>query len=440
MTHIGEELNAMAQSSIKNPIVYYMVLVFVLMIISTLMFFHLPLSSDALTYYRMSLDFLKGQPSTFEYPLGWPVMMAIAQRILGESQAVAKGLSSVLVLLTLGLQFYIVQRTLGYDVLTWRCWLGYSIVLVNTPHLLYHANFTFTVVPMVFWGTLLVYALLYTNSYSVAALLLSIMITVRFGSIFLLPFILIYYWIRGISYRSLIITCVLVIFFISIPIAFVSVTKRKLILLNTGNSLNLFFGNHRLAPVYETWLWGSHDTEEKRRAMQELEKDYHLSSNAREAYQVMQEEAVKQIVSYPRLFALRVLTRLSVLLAFDSSVGADEIHKGNKIYGIVLLVVMLIISLSTKLGAIIGLFGTEWPGRHLIWALLIGLSFPHIIAFAHPSYFQMFMNIAIPVVALSAAQAEFDRLRSFQTFVITMALIVLLCHLAFIYYMTNTRL
>src|SRR5207247_6208939 len=99
------------------------------------------------------------------------------------------------------------------------------------------------------------------------------------------------------------------------------------------------------------------------------------------------------------------------LPAFDSSIGADEWHLGYKSRAVALLIMMLVISLLTKAAAVFGLFGTEWPERHLIWALLTGLSLPHLIALAHPSYFQMFMNVAIPVIAVSVAKVEPDCLK-----------------------------
>jgi hypothetical protein len=104
-----------------------------------------------------------------------------------------------------------------------------------------------------------------------------------------------------------------------------------------------------------------------------------------------------------------------------------------------MLAAMLVVSLLTKIAAIVGLLGTEWPERHLIWSVLAGFSIPHVIAFAHPSYFQMFMNVAIPVVALSAARADPERLIAKSRLLVAATLVVLLCHVVFISYMATTR-
>jgi hypothetical protein len=154
----------------------------------------------------------------------------------------------------------------------------------------------------------------------------------------------------------------------------------------------------------------------------------------------MQKEATKQILSDPGLFTVRALARLAVLPTFDSSIGAEEWHRGFRTAAVVLLVLMLVISLLTKSAAVIGIFGTGWPGRHLIWLLLLGLSLPHLIAYAHPSYFQMFMNIVIPVIALSVAKIEGSRVTSSMKLSAALVLTILLCHGIFIYHMAHTRL
>jgi hypothetical protein len=426
-------------SEIKITLAKSMSIVLLLAGLFALLFFRLPLRSDSYSYYRMSLNFLRGEPSDFYWPLGWPAMMTIAEWIAGESQTAVKGFSFLLVLITLWLQLFIVQKGLPISTSVKRQWFGYGIVLINAPHLLYHANFTLTVVPMAFWGTLLTYTLLFTQSVFSQAALISFMTAVRFGSIFLLPFVLVFKRLRGSSYKTLIGTTALVLFFVAIPVTFVSLSLGRFTLLNTANSKNLFYGNHPLAPIYETWQWGSSDTPQKRLALEELKRKYLRLANAPPLPETMQREALKSIVNHPGLFSIRCFTRLSVLLGFDTSVGSDSIQNGHKITGVFLLGLMLIISVVTKFAAVIALIGTKWPGRHLIWCLLGGLSFPHIIAFAHPSYFQMFMNVVVPVVAVSVARVDTNLLKSALPFISSLFLIILCCHCFLIYHMYITR-
>jgi hypothetical protein len=195
-------------------------------------------------------------------------------------------------------------------------------------------------------------------------------------------------------------------------------------------------GNHRLAPIYENWQWGAgYGGNNYRQALQELDEKY----PSLERYAAMQKVAVDEIMQSPGVFGLRVLTRLSVLAAFDSSPGAEDWHRGYRIRAIVLIGMMLVISLSTKAAAVVGTSGTTWPKRHLIWLVLLGFSIPHLIAYAHPSYSQMFMDVAVPVIGLAAANVSVERLRVSKVWVVLVAALVL-CNVTFIYHMIHTRL
>jgi hypothetical protein len=451
---------------IVSPI-FSMVLLIVLSVVFGYIFFRQPLESDALGYYQMSLELLRWDSTSFFWPLGWPAIMAVAQLIFGESQWVVKALSFVMVLSTLWIQLLIVRRGLPEGSEPWRYRLGYSVIVINASALLYHASFTFTNVPIAFLGSLLVYTLIFTRSHITSAVLIALLGTVRFGSIFILPFVLAYKWVRGDSLKPLFAMSVVVAVLISIPIALASLTLGRLVFVSTNNSETVFYGNHESAPLYATWRWGSSGGDkdpEKQLAIEQLKRDYRLRSDVDsdmhlqrplgvfftpgaqatndllEIDQAMFKEAVKQIIDRPEMFFLRVLARFSVLLAFDSSIGSEAIVlKGNKILGFILLATILVVSLATKGAAIVGFFGTKWPGRHLIWAILVPLATPHLLALAHPSYMQMFMNVAIPVVALSAAQVNGKLLIKSLKPVITMGVVVLLCHVIFILYMASTR-
>ena len=138
----------------ESPL-YPMALILALAVLYGLVFFRQPLYSDSLAYYRMSVDFLHGRPSDFYWPLGWPLMMAGVQYVLGESQWVVKAFSFVLVLLTLWIQLVMFWKVLPLQVSSRRRGAAYGIVVANALFLLYNANFAFTDVPIALFGTLL---------------------------------------------------------------------------------------------------------------------------------------------------------------------------------------------------------------------------------------------------------------------------------------------
>jgi hypothetical protein len=421
-----------------------MALILALAVLYGLVFFRQPLYSDSLAYYRMSVDFLHGRPSDFYWPLGWPLMMAGVQYVLGESQWVVKAFSFVLVLLTLWIQLVMVWKVLPLQVSSRRRGAAYGIVVANALFLLYHANFAFTDVPIALFGTLLAYALLFSNltaSTIAPALLSALMTIVRFGSFLLLPAILVYGRLfRRAPLRLLVLSAALSVFSVLIAVAYVSMSSGGLVLLNTANSDNLFYGNHKRTPLYETWRWGSHASAEKDAATQALVKKYHLGNrNSVQYHDAMGKEARSQIARSPAQFLIRCLTRASVLLAFDSSIGGSEFKSGHRLAGFVLLVTMLLVSLVTKFAAAVGVFGSNWSSRHLIWVILLALGLPHIVAFAHPSYFQMFMSTVVPVAAVATLQAESSVLRKRLPQLAVTIFLVVASHAAFAYYMWRSR-
>jgi hypothetical protein len=201
-------------------------------------------------------------------------MMAGVQYTLGESQWVAKSFSFALVLLTLWVQLVIVWKALPAGATSLRRRVAYGIVIANSLFLLYHANFTFTDVPVALFGTLLVYALLFgslATSTIATALLSAFMTGVRLGSFLLLPAVLVYNRLfRRAQWRLLVLSAVLSLVPILAAIAYVSTSSGNLVLMNTANSLNLFYGNHQLTPLYETWQWGTHDSTDNDSAIQAL--------------------------------------------------------------------------------------------------------------------------------------------------------------------------
>ena len=223
-----------------------------------LLFGREPLSSDALHYYTMSISLLETGTSRFYWPLGWPMAMAAVQAIFGASQLIAKLFSLALVVLTLEIQLRTVRRSLTGQCHQRHLWLlAYGCVALNGLYLLYHGTMTYSVVPMAFLGSLLVYAILFMRSPLLSGVLIALMTTVRFGSIALLPFVLFYqYRVRRNTITALMATAALSMAIIAVPIVWVSVSLGQRVLLNTANDLNLFYGNHPNAPLYETWPMG----------------------------------------------------------------------------------------------------------------------------------------------------------------------------------------
>jgi hypothetical protein len=414
-------------------------------ILSALVFFPLGLHGDALGYYEMSLELMSGEKGAFYWPPGWPLAMAGVQGLLGPSQNVARGFSFVLALVTLWLQLRIARRALlGSVEDRRRWWTAYGLILLNSPYLLYCGTTTLTVVPLAFLGSLLVYCLLFVPSQVPPALLSASMTVVRFGSIGLVPAIFGYRYLRGANARGVMGGAMLAVALVTSCIVWTSLSAGHFVWLNRANSMNLYYGNHSGAPIYETWRWGSHSDAAKRTALADLAEDYSLdpsgSLRSDEYLTAMRTEATAQILRRPDLFILRMLTRLSVLLAFDSSVGSTLLERGRVVLGIGLLVFMALVSLATKTAAILGALGSDWKERHLVWVLLGALFLPHLIAFAHPSYSQMFTTAVLPVVGVAVARVDRRHLETRRGVIIGLITTVALCHVVFAGYMAYSRL
>jgi hypothetical protein len=407
---------------------------------------HFPLLSDALEYFRMSLDLLERHTSHFYWPLGWPAALALVQWPFGASESVARGFSYCLVLTTLALQLWIVQRALrGRTDDRRRWWLAYGLILLNSPYVLYHGTQTFTLVPMAFLGTLLICAILFRRSAVAAAVIVALMTIVRFGALLLLPAVLLYLWhTAGTPRRSLLAAAVVGVAIIAAPIIWVSTSLGQFVALNTANPINLFMGNHPDTPIYETWRWGTHhDDPMKVKAFAELEQKYSLppdSFGSPKYVAAARSEALWGVLRRPDLFALRALTRLSLLLSADSAVGADFLHRGQMALGLFFLPFMFLVSVIAKTLAVAGVAGSTWKDRHLVWVLVGALFAPHIVAFAHPSYGQMFLTCLLPLIAIGGALVDWRKLHQHRHAALASLAVILLCHVAFAGYMAMTRL
>ena len=429
------------EPSLRGPLVLVAALSFVFL----LLFFPLPLAGDAASYYKMSVDLLARGTSDFFWPLGWPAAMACIGWVFGTSETSAKAFSFLLAFLALVLQFKIVQKGLQGVVRSRRRWrMAYGLILLNSPYLIYHGTSTLTVVPMAFLGSLLVYLLLFKRSPLPIAVTMSSMVLVRFGSIGILPAVVLFRYLLDGSIRRGVASVATALVLLIIPIAWVSHSLGQLVLLNKANGMNLFYGNHQRAPIYETWRWGSHEDAEKLIALNELTAKYSLdptgSRRSTEYIGAMRKEAISQILDRPDLYILRMFTRASVLLAFDSSISGALIKTGERVLGVGFLIFMVLASLVTKTSALAGVIASDWKGRHLIWLLLGGLSVPHLVAFAHPSYTQMFTIVVLPVIAIAIARIEVTKLREKSKLVFGLTVLVGLCHLVFAGYMAHTRL
>ena len=84
--------------------------------------------------------------------------------------------------------------------------------------------------------------------------------------------------------------------------------------------------------------------------------------------------------------------------------------------------------------------GSEWPDRHLIWITLGALAAPHIVAFAHPSYSQMFTTAVLPVIAIALARVDAPTALARQRLILSLAGLIAICHIGFGAYLAVTRL
>jgi hypothetical protein len=100
---------------------------------------------------------------------------------------------------------------------------------------------------------------------------------------------------------------------------------------------------------------------------------------------------------------------------------------------------MLFVSLVTKFAAAVGILGSKWSNRHIVWIVFLTLCLPHIVAFAHPSYSQMFITIVVPVAAVAALQVDTALLRRRLPQLAITILLILVSHAAFMYHMWRTR-
>jgi len=400
-----------------------------------------PLESDALGYYEMSVDLLRGDVREFYWPVGWPAALAGVQWIFGESQSVVKAFSCAIAVITLVMQLHLV-RWLGLGLSGGRIAVAEGVILLNAPYLMYHGMSAFVVVPMVFLGTCLAYSLLLTRLPWIAGILTGLLAIVRAGSLAVLAVVVGWGARRSHRVGPLVAAGVLGILLFGAAVAWVSHKSHRFVPLNTANSINLFYGNHRDAPLYETWRWGSHDDDQKKRAIskslaaQGLEGTPVRSPAAASALGV---EAVRQIISRPDLFVIRCVTRGSLLMAFDSSIGARMIKGGDRMLGYAFLGGMLILSLITKTCVVVGGFGSAFPHRRLCLWLLVGLVIPHVVAFAHPSYGHMFVTMVLPLAAVGAASADRRQLAQHGRIIWPWGIAIIASHAMYLAYMAGSR-
>ena len=162
---------------------------------------------------------------------------------------------------------------------------------------------------------------------------------------------------------------------------------------NQHNARNLFLGNNQWTPLYKTWFFGSHFSDEKGvpSELSELEQEIQAYPQE-ERNAVYMKKVVDHILARPDLFLLRSFNRARCFFAFDTLTGTILIKE----VGIPLAGGLGIIAIDAAFYFPVMLFaipsllflGAKVDKRiaQIILAVVLGYTLPYWIAFSHPTY------------------------------------------------------
>jgi len=369
---------------------------------------HRPLASDAASYYRMAADLAQGRHFIPFWPPGLPLYLAMTFKVFGASESVAR-LAMLPIYLVLSYALYRLSLSLASEHAAGNLAL---LPLSFAPGMICASVEPTTELPSAMLLTLVAYGLtcvktvqsrneLKRAEVSTISLLLGIaigcLVLLRPASLILLFFAPFYLAWRTKIRLSGLVVCLIPAVMVLAWIGYVRHTTGQMVMINTANAKNLYYGNNSQTPLYRTWWQGSHHESESNLAPEALDP---LAQQTK--YSKLAREYIGQ---HPGLFLLRSLNRVCVFFAPDTYTGASaiEVYGASKPIGMSIIALDSAIYFIAAIGSLFYL--ASLPGLKLSCAasrqhvmgdrqiracLLLGLvllyACPYFIAFSHPRY------------------------------------------------------
>jgi hypothetical protein len=369
---------------------------------------HRPLASDAASYYQMAADLAQGRHFIPFWPPGLPLYLAMTFKVFGTSQTVAR-LAMLPIYLVLSYALYRLSLSLASEHAAGNLAL---LPLAFAPGMVCASVEPTTELPSAMLLTLVAYGLTCVKTAqsqngmrraevstisSLLGIAIGCLVLLRPASLILLFFAPFYLAWRTKSHLSGLAVSLIPAVMVLAWIGYVRHTTGQMVMINTANAKNLYYGNNSQTPLYRTWWQGSHHESESSLALDALDP---LAQQAK--YSRLAREYIGQ---HPGLFLLRSLNRVCVFFAPDTYAGASaiEVYGTSKPIGMTIIALDSTVYFIAAIGSLFYLaalpslkFGYAASSesisddRKIRACLLLGLvllyACPYFIAFSHPRY------------------------------------------------------
>jgi 4-amino-4-deoxy-L-arabinose transferase-like glycosyltransferase len=351
---------------------------------------------------------LDGTPTAF-WPPGYPLLLAVAYRVVGETVTVAQMLNVVLGTATVGLVYLIGRRTLGE-----RPALVGAGIVACFPSLIFFTSVTMSETAFTFVALLGIYLLLVEAESErprdlrlllASGLILGLASLVR-GQALLLPIVLIPFWLRsGISWPRIAHKLVAVALGIGLIVAPWTIRNAieldAPVLISTNAGVDFWIGHNAaasgdIAPTSGDALVFSHPE------LDTVEREVRINSEGFRkgiAYAVTH-PAQEMVLPFKKLFWLYYNDEEG--LKWNEGHGGQPFLNSNLREGLLTLSNVYYFSvLSLVLLGIPLWFSLRHPGRLLIISLIAYWTLVHLVFFGDPRFHAPIMPLAALLAALS---------------------------------------
>lgn len=380
-----------------------------------------PLQSDSLSYYEVAQEYANGRYVAPFWPPGLPYYLKLVFEVFGMSEVVARyAMIPFYVLLVMPL--YLLVR----DLVSVRAANLAVLLFTLYPTYIYHSVYTLTHLPVAAYLMVIAYLTYLVAEkpeahWKVLRLVLlgmvaMLMILTRAGSISVLAVVIPYLLLRTRNMIWAAIPVMVMGVLLAIYTLLVYQINEEFIIVNYGNSYNLFLGNNEHTPLYKTWqlgtdLWNS---------PQGVQDTYWFinSHPADEQDSLYRQEAMTHITARPDLFVIRTLSRMRAFWGFDTFTGSRIITEGigGQFIGLATIAIDALFYFVIMIPAF-GFFFLQRiifekfprPFALFIVGVVLFYAVPYFIAFSHATYH-------IPIVPLVSvlAVATLDSLPKVQ--------------------------
>jgi 4-amino-4-deoxy-L-arabinose transferase-like glycosyltransferase len=184
----------------------------------------------------------------------------------------------------------------------------------------------------------------------------------------------------------------------------------RILVVNSANAQNVFYGNNPWTPLYRTWWFGSHKTRGEEGVPDSFVtvQEAIMTHPIGERDPLYRREAFDHMAARPDLFLIRTAARVRTFFAFDTFVAA-QLAKRSPLQSKITLAAdaalyVMIAGLALSVWAVLP---RDAERRRTLWELLFvafGYSIPYFLVFSHPT----FHFTALPLVGIVAAYAALE--------------------------------